>query len=860
MPYRHDLVEIQSPTMDQNGYLVADAFPTRAGVFKYVKADGSISLELRHPDDVFAPASLNSLKHRPIVDEHPDGGPMNSVNTRGLGVGHVGEQVSRSGNHVKANVVITDVKMIAKMQGKGGQAKRELSCGYTADVVDETGIWEGQPYNARQTNIVYNHLASVWKGRAGSSAQIHLDGEDAVSDSFNIEIADAGSYGGGGKKERRKAANPCNPCSTKAKKKRRKVDSADYTGNPDNPSHVHRDGGPGSGKRKGERRGKFVKPKGSGAQAERRQLTKSRERRGPLKEASEKKAIALARSSKGGTSKKQHFDAGGEGSRGGIVIGRTSSGKPIYNSHAHPSHKKFTSKEHLQAAAFHNKERNEKLGEALKTSGAESDRLSKEALSHGNEKDKHMESAGFSGARDTHPDLADKFSRAQSHVKKHGKRTDASVRSRLLAGRARGGSSSSGGGEGSRGGVVIGRTTSGKPIYENHTHPGHKDFTGLEHDQAAHAQQKRLGEKRKEKQPRGLQARVNKKVEEREILASVKHHETRAKATRKKTIVTPQVQGLGESLGGKSGLAASGKSTVKLTPVDLKSKEGQRLAAKSEAGFKKPIVTPQIPGLGGAGAKQALAVPGVPSKKQGSELAGLGPFKERPLARANRLGKSSSSLDHNEENSMTIKLKREAVTIGNYHQDGFEVEFEQESEHAVSAISARLDEAHRELAFLTDQNNEEVENHTMTRAALDQLVEDAESNNGAIDPIELNRLASARADVMGVASHMGLTDIEEKTDEEIKALVVSKHNPDLKMDGLDPLVIEGRYGMICDGIRAENKGMESLAALRKITTLDPSDRNDRSGESETPRERYVTDIQDMHKLTAEQIQERWNQA
>ncbi len=39
-------------------------------------------------------------------------------------------------------------------------------------------------------------------------------------------------------------------------------------------------------------------------------------------------------------------------------------------------------------------------------------------------------------------------------------------------------------GEGSRGGVVIGRTTSGKPIYNSHRHSGHKDFTDRDHDDA----------------------------------------------------------------------------------------------------------------------------------------------------------------------------------------------------------------------------------------------------------------------------------------------------------------------------------------------------------------------------------------
>ena len=183
MPYRHDLVEIQAPHIDQNGYLVADAFPTKCGVFAYRKEDGTVSRELRHEDDVFQPESLESLKDRPIVDEHP-ANPMDSRNTRLLSRGHVGQNVERQGDHVKANLVVTDEDLIQKMNTRG---KRQLSCGYTADVVEESGSYKGLPYESRQTNIRYNHLAAVWKGRAGPTAQIHLDADDAVVEDLHLD-------------------------------------------------------------------------------------------------------------------------------------------------------------------------------------------------------------------------------------------------------------------------------------------------------------------------------------------------------------------------------------------------------------------------------------------------------------------------------------------------------------------------------------------------------------------------------------------------------------------------------------------------------------------------------------------------
>lgn len=38
---------------------------------------------------------------------------------------------------------------------------------------------------------------------------------------------------------------------------------------------------------------------------------------------------------------------------------------------------------------------------------------------------------------------------------------------------------------GPRGGHIIGKTQSGKPIYDTHDHPAHKDFTSQDHDDAA---------------------------------------------------------------------------------------------------------------------------------------------------------------------------------------------------------------------------------------------------------------------------------------------------------------------------------------------------------------------------------------
>ena len=46
-------------------------------------------------------------------------------------------------------------------------------------------------------------------------------------------------------------------------------------------------------------------------------------------------------------------DMQGEGSRGGHIIGHTGGGKPIYQNANHPSHKEFSSNDHLSAVNSH---------------------------------------------------------------------------------------------------------------------------------------------------------------------------------------------------------------------------------------------------------------------------------------------------------------------------------------------------------------------------------------------------------------------------------------------------------------------------------------------------------------------------
>lgn len=71
---------------------------------------------------------------------------------------------------------------------------------------------------------------------------------------------------------------------------------------------------------------------------------------------------------------KGEFDADGleptkivkaEGDHGGVIIGHTGSGKPIYQDHNHPSHSSFTRNDHLDAAASHEVKRKQHFNNTL---------------------------------------------------------------------------------------------------------------------------------------------------------------------------------------------------------------------------------------------------------------------------------------------------------------------------------------------------------------------------------------------------------------------------------------------------------------------------------------------------------------
>ena len=179
------------------GFLKGRAIVTCCGVFTYKRADGTLQRELRLPEEVFAPATLESLKVKPVTLNHPTE-LVTPENADMLQVGSLGDNPSSTnqeyngygeptdlkkltdGLNVAVDMIITKKDAIdAVINGKQG-----LSMGYTCDIemAEPGSTWCGVEYDYIQRNIKYNHCAIVDAGRAGDNAKIELrvDSADAV--------------------------------------------------------------------------------------------------------------------------------------------------------------------------------------------------------------------------------------------------------------------------------------------------------------------------------------------------------------------------------------------------------------------------------------------------------------------------------------------------------------------------------------------------------------------------------------------------------------------------------------------------------------------------------------------------------
>jgi hypothetical protein len=162
------------PSYTEDGFLQVRAPLTNIGVFTYLTEAGTVHRELRTPEQVLDAASYKTLQGVPLTIDHP-AEKVTPENAKALTVGNI-SGISADSYRVYADITITDKEAIEAVKN----GKRALSCGYACDLEQKQGVWMGVEYDAIQTNIKYNHVALVDRGRAGDDARIRFDGFDAV--------------------------------------------------------------------------------------------------------------------------------------------------------------------------------------------------------------------------------------------------------------------------------------------------------------------------------------------------------------------------------------------------------------------------------------------------------------------------------------------------------------------------------------------------------------------------------------------------------------------------------------------------------------------------------------------------------
>ncbi|QLF80554.1 capsid and scaffold protein [Escherichia phage vB_EcoS_FP] len=197
---RYDSAKFKA-IIDENGFLVDTPVVARLGVQVYYMEDGSTVREFRPAEEVFKDESLASYQGKPMTLDHVF---VNSENAKEVVVGSVTGKAEPLGSSVVAPIVVYDNTAI--QEAMAGNAK-ELSVGYSA-ILDETPGWgdpitgeyvlksdgdqfevpDGwQEFDAIQRDIKVNHLAMVYKGRAGI-AKLNMDGEQENPYTTDVDI------------------------------------------------------------------------------------------------------------------------------------------------------------------------------------------------------------------------------------------------------------------------------------------------------------------------------------------------------------------------------------------------------------------------------------------------------------------------------------------------------------------------------------------------------------------------------------------------------------------------------------------------------------------------------------------------
>lgn len=158
------------------GYLRVEGRISGVGVYEYEDAEGNTWGELRLPEHVFDEESIDSFRLKPVCDDHPPV-MVDSSNIKDYQAGQLGSKITRDGDYLRADMLITDSALIEKIKA----GKTQLSNGYEVVAVQKSGTHDGKSYTNVQTMIRGNHNAVVDQARGGPGCRLLLDSAGAYT-------------------------------------------------------------------------------------------------------------------------------------------------------------------------------------------------------------------------------------------------------------------------------------------------------------------------------------------------------------------------------------------------------------------------------------------------------------------------------------------------------------------------------------------------------------------------------------------------------------------------------------------------------------------------------------------------------
>ena len=174
-----DSVIIKATIDSISGFLTAPVTLSRIGVQEYYGFELGLkdrAMErigvFRSPEEVFHPDSIQSFTNLVITRHHPTE-PVTTKNVKDLQVGSVsGITPNKEKGVLDGIATVTDEDNINLAKDK---KELEVSVGYSNELVDKKGVYDGKPYEFEQTKIRANHLAIVDAGRCGPECKITVD-------------------------------------------------------------------------------------------------------------------------------------------------------------------------------------------------------------------------------------------------------------------------------------------------------------------------------------------------------------------------------------------------------------------------------------------------------------------------------------------------------------------------------------------------------------------------------------------------------------------------------------------------------------------------------------------------------------